>query len=49
MHSCYNLILKNVIYMFWAMKVHHQEVGCGIEVLWYVLSKNFWYYGESSV
>jgi len=31
MHSCYNLILKNIIYMFWAMKVHHQVVICNVK------------------
>jgi len=48
MHSCYNLILKNIIYMFWAVKVHQQEVSCNVQAMWYnVMSKCTWYYGES--
>jgi len=28
MHTCYNLILQSIFYMFQALKAHHQEVGC---------------------
>jgi len=38
--------------MFRAMKIHHQEVSCRIQALWYnVMSKYIWYiwyYGEPS-
>jgi len=32
MPSCYNLILQKILYMFRAMKVHHQEVTYRIQV-----------------
>jgi hypothetical protein len=36
--------------MFWTVKVHHQEVNCRIQALWYnIRSKYVWFYGESSI
>ena len=49
MHSFNNLILQNVCYMFLAMKVHHQEVSCSTQALWYnVTSKYIRLHGGSS-
>ena len=33
--------------MFWAIKVHHQDISCRIQALLYnVMSKCIWYYDE---
>ena len=50
MHSCNDLILQKFYYMFWASRVHRQEVICRIQALWYnVLFKYMLYCGESSL
>jgi len=35
MHSSYDLILRQFLYIFRAMKVYHQEVCCRVQALWY--------------
>jgi len=47
MHSCNGLILR--IALLYVLGHEGQEVSCRMEALWYVLSKNIWYYGESLV
>jgi hypothetical protein len=40
MRYCYILILLNIFYVFRTMKLHHKEVSCRIQALWYnVMSK----------
>jgi len=39
-----------LFYMFHVTKVHHQEVSCRIQALWYNFTfKYIRYYGESSM
>jgi len=52
MQSCYKLhffLKKKLFYMFRVMKVHHQEVSCRTQTLWYnFISTCTWYCGDSS-
>jgi len=44
----YYFNFTKVFCMFRVMKVHHQEVSCRIQALWYnVMSKYMWCYDES--
>jgi hypothetical protein len=42
MHSCYSLISQQIFYMFWAMKVHHQELSTQALLRYLALISTTW-------
>jgi hypothetical protein len=43
MHTCCNLISQSILYMFRALKAHHQKLVVKIQALWYNTCPHIWY------